>query len=408
MLALALTAAVGGLLLSLNVRNVGRITAVQDRLASIDRVRVLRQRLQTSLIGSAGVLLPEESFIVEDIRLQLDQALGADGFIDPTSMDRLGEARRLLSGPGVLPTPFVLRALELIGEVSDDEMAAQQRLLTELIGDARRELALGVGAVVAVGFLALVTLWLRGSRLALRRDVQVASRAVLAQHRALADAERLAAVGEMAATLAHELRNPLAGALAAIENLRREVEPDVAGRLGRVGEEIQRAVRDLNAYLSGAAQHPEGLVLADIGELAADVLQLLRHQVPRGVRLKSRFDAPIVCRVPPDRLRRAIMNLVINAVDAIGERTGHVLVEGTVEEDSLLLSVTDDGPGFPETLLASGPVAFATTRSGGTGLGLAVVQRTARDLGGSLRLENRPGGGARATLRLPCGDGRGS
>lgn len=406
---LLIIAAVGALLISLNVRNVRRIETIQGRLATIDRVRVLRQRLQTSLLTSAGIVLPPESYIVEDIRLQIEEALALGDFLDPATATRLEDARQLLMATGFVSTSIVLRALELLGQVSDAEMEAQRELLGDVTADARRELWLGVTALVALTAFVLVAGWLRTGKATLQREVRTATATLLAQQRALADSERLAAVGEMAATVAHELRNPLAGALASVENLRRSAEPEAAERLGRVASELGRVVDRLKTYLGAAAHRPETPVPTEIGALTDDLLHLLRHQMPPGVRLEADFAGPLRCRVPPQRLRQALMNLVLNAAEAMGDRGGRIVVEGRSVEGELRLSVLDEGPGLPRELLDSGPVAFSTSRASGTGLGLAIVERTMRDLGGGLELANRERGGARVTLRAPCGaDGKGT
>lgn len=395
-------ASVGTLLISLSARNVGRIEAIQSRLATIDRVRVLRQRLQTSLLTSSGLVLPPESYIVEDIRLQIEEALALGEFLDPATTSRLEDARELLSTSGFVSTSIVLRALDLLASVSDAETVAQRRLFESVTSDARREQWLGVIALASLVAFALSTSWLRAGKASLEQDVRAATATLLTQQRALADSERLAAVGEMAATVAHELRNPLAGALAAIENLRRSAEGESADRLGRIASELERVVARLRSYLSGAAHRPERPVDTDVAVLTRDLLHLLRHQIPTRIRLEADFKEPVRCRVPPERFRQALMNLVLNATDAIGDRVGWVRVEGEVVGRSLTLSVTDDGPGFPPELLASGPVAFGTSRPSGTGLGLAIVQRTLWELGGGIELENRPESGARVTLRVPC------
>lgn len=399
---LVIIASVGALLVSLNARNVRRIETIRTRLVTIDRVRVLRQRLQTGLLTSSGLVLPPESYIVEDIRLQIEQALALGDYLDPATTSRLQNARALLSTPGFVSTSIVLRALELIGDVSDAETEAQRRLLESVTADARRELWLGVIVLVSLTGFVLITGWLQAGKATLEDEVRAATATLLSQQRALAESERLAAVGEMAATVAHELRNPLAGALAAIENLRRSAEGESAERLGRIAAELERAVARLRAYLAGAAHQPETPVETDIEALTRELLHLLRHQIPARIALEDDFEGPVRCRVPPDRFRQALMNLVLNAAEAIGEADGRIRVEGRIEDETLVVGVADDGPGFPAELIASGPVTFATSRPAGTGLGLAIVQRTLRDMGGRIELENPPEGGARVTLRTPC------
>jgi C4-dicarboxylate-specific signal transduction histidine kinase len=202
----------------------------------------------------------------------------------------------------------------------------------------------------------------------LEAAVHRATATLLQQQRELARSERLAAVGEVAAGVAHELRNPLAGVQMALSGLHRE--PPVAVDLGRTLEEL---------------------------------LELVRLQVPARVRLDAEVMPGLCCRLPEAGLRRAILNLLLNAAQAIGEREGHIHVTAAREAGQLRLSVTDDGPGLPAELLQDGVRAFASWREGGTGLGLAMVQRFARDQAGRLELGACEPRGACVSLRLRCG-----
>ena len=89
-------------------------------------------------------------------------------------------------------------------------------------------------------------------------------------------------------------------------------------------------------------------------------------------------------------------------MQAIGEREGRIVVEAMLRDGMLRLDVWDDGPGFPQDLLECGIRAFLSHRAGGTGLGLSMVQRFTRTVGGSITLANREPHGACVTLELPC------
>jgi two-component system NtrC family sensor kinase len=93
---------------------------------------------------------------------------------------------------------------------------------------------------------------------------------------------------------------------------------------------------------------------------------------------------------------------VLNAAQALGEGAGEIVVVARNEGGRLILTVRDDGPGFSEGMLDQGVRPFASQRAGGTGLGLAMVQRFARALGGELKLANAEPHGAQVTLELPC------
>jgi two-component system NtrC family sensor kinase len=239
----------------------------------------------------------------------------------------------------------------------------------------------------------------------LQSEVRTAAEALLAQQRTLARTERLAAVGETAAGLAHELRNPLAGVQMSLANLRRDLDdPQLAARLELALAELDRLARLLNQQLSASRHVPESPRRLHLRTLVQELLALLRYQVPPHVRLEARVDDELECRLPGDRLRQALLNLVLNSVQALGDDPGAVRLEAHREGDRMVLVVTDDGPGFPPELVEAGGLAFVTRRAGGTGLGLAMVRRLAMDLGGELALENLDPRGARVRLALPCDD----
>jgi two-component system NtrC family sensor kinase len=124
--------------------------------------------------------------------------------------------------------------------------------------------------------------------------------------------------------------------------------------------------------------------------------------VPAQIRLEHRIPQGMHCELPEGALRQALLNLILNAAQALKEESGTVFLSADRTDDLLTIAVTDDGPGFPPQLLQGGARLFATWREQGTGLGLAMVQRFARDLAGELRLVNLEPRGASATLRLPC------
>jgi len=238
----------------------------------------------------------------------------------------------------------------------------------------------------------------------LEQEVRSATRALLEQQRALAHSERLAATGELAASVAHELRNPLAGIQMTLSNLRAELQdPELIERIDLVINEVTRLTRLLNELLDKSRHAPEPPRTVDLASLVDDMLALARCQVAPEVRLESRIPADLSCRLPQDRLRQALLNLLLNAATALPDSGGTVTVSAARDSDKVRITVSDDGPGFPAELLQGGIRPFFSTREGGTGLGLPMVRRFARDVGGELTLANRQPHGACATLLLPAG-----
>lgn len=236
----------------------------------------------------------------------------------------------------------------------------------------------------------------------LEAEVREATRALLEQQRTLARAERLAATGELAASVAHELRNPLAGIQMTLSNLRVDLQdPELVERVDLVIKELERLTRLLNELLDKARHAPEAPRTVQLASLVEDMLTLTRCQLAPNVRLESHIPADLTCRLPQDRLRQALLNLLLNAANALTDG-GTVTVTAAREDSRVRITVTDDGPGFPEELLQSGIRPFFSTREGGTGLGLPMVRRFARDIGGEITLSNRQPHGACVTLLLPA------
>ncbi|MBU2801374.1 HAMP domain-containing histidine kinase [Acidithiobacillus caldus] len=237
----------------------------------------------------------------------------------------------------------------------------------------------------------------------LQREVHQAAHTLIAQQAAMARSERLAAVGEAAAALAHELRNPLAGLQVGCANIRREIaDADINERLGLMEDELRRVSRLLDHQLRGARQAQEAGQWVNPAETLESLINLLRYQVPGNIRLTFQAEATGRCLLPLDHFRQAVLNLLLNAIQALGSEGGEIRVQLSRRDPDLELAVCDNGPGFPETLLREGIRPFASTREQGTGLGLSMVRRFARSLGGSIQLANAEPQGAVVVLHLPC------
>jgi signal transduction histidine kinase len=222
------------------------------------------------------------------------------------------------------------------------------------------------------------------------------------QHR-LAQSERLGAVGEVAAGVAHELRNPLTSVQMALENLRLDVkEPELVSRITMISDEVKRVTRQLNQLLDQAQQRPEAPVLVDLGDELESLVSLAVYQLHEDVSVRFRTQCQQRCLLPRSGLRQALLNLVLNAGQVLEETGGDILIQTQCTGEMLEISVADSGPGFPPQILEAGAQPFRSWRVGGTGLGLVMVRRFASDLGGELLLSNRDAGGACVTLRLPC------
>jgi PAS domain S-box-containing protein len=238
--------------------------------------------------------------------------------------------------------------------------------------------------------------------------------------------QKLASVGTLAGGIAHDFNNLLGGILAHSELALQ----DFAGG-GRPEEELKRIraatirgaeiVRQLMTY---SGQQSEVLEQVDVSQIVEDMFELLRVSVSKHavVELDLGKDLPVV-RASPGQLRQVVMNLIINASEAIGDRDGviHVNTTGPVriggepganpehltEGDYLCLEIYDTGRGMTPETQARIFDPFFTTKLAGRGLGLAVVQGIVQSLGGKIRLTSAPGQGTKVQILLPCGEGTG-
>lgn len=223
--------------------------------------------------------------------------------------------------------------------------------------------------------------------------------------------EHMSLVGQLAAQVAHEIKNPLGPIKGYAKIIERDLEArgalsDVVARgIAVIREEVETIDARARSLLEAArppAPAPEPL---DLGRAVDDVLDLLRADAPAGVRLAWRA-APASAPAELDRLllRSALGNVVKNAVDALGGKPGAILLSLTPAVDGAYqLVVEDDGPGLPADVVPEDLFRpFVSRKRGGTGLGLVIARGAMRAMGGDLLLERRaPGPGARAVLRVP-------
>jgi PAS domain S-box-containing protein len=219
----------------------------------------------------------------------------------------------------------------------------------------------------------------------------------------LAHSDRLAAIGTMAAGVAHEINNPLAFMGLAAEALARRVDPDHVPLVKEVRAGIDRVaaiVRDLRSFGRGD-EAPAGAMSLTAAIDAAE--RLVHHELrPRGTLVKELGELPPVLGTPR-RIEQVFVNLFLNAAHALGDRAdGRVVVRAEVVEHRVYVSVEDDGGGIPAEYLGSIFEPFFTTRgnSGGTGLGLSICRDIVVRAGGDLVAASTLGKGTTMTVSL--------
>lgn len=226
----------------------------------------------------------------------------------------------------------------------------------------------------------------------LQREVRLATQALLEQQHSLARAERLAAVGEVSAELAHEIRNPLAGIQMAFANLRREIEDeDQQERFALIENELKRLARLLNEMLGASKHTPETASQFDLTTLIANLVTLVRYQIPENIELHFSTPKNLLVYLPESGLRQALLNLILNAAQAFEGKAGEIFISVQKNSAGLQIQVRDNGHGFAQEWLDYGIRPFRTSRENGTGLGLSMVQRFVKNNYGILTLSNDNG-----------------
>jgi two-component system NtrC family sensor kinase len=408
----------------------------------IDTVSDSHPEALTKTLGEMDALMTDKRYLSEETRASLETV------------------RTMLSDLSALKKEeqhnYLLAALKLMDKTLDNETLQRDELLENISLDTQTELYMALAIFTAILFVAFLFLRFRilhplndlkellqhlteenftpittdhldplllpvfisynemvkhlaeledANRLhaqSLQHEVRLATQALLEQQYSLARADRLAAIGEVAAELAHEIRNPLAGIQMAILNLRREInDRDQLERLDLINAELKRMAILLNDMLDQSRHSPEETIAFDVRTLIRDLVALTRYQIPEAIQLEIEAPCTLPVHLPESGLRQALLNLILNAADALEGNSGTIHIKARTSKQGLRIDVQDDGIGFSKDMLEHGIRPFRTSRQRGTGLGLAMVQRFVKDVGGTISLTNQETHGACVSLFLP-------
>ncbi|MCZ6766413.1 MAG: ATP-binding protein [bacterium] len=373
------------------------VGAVGDYLAE-------RSRLKGYELREAETELKQLKVDTDNILKQMSSGVlvcDADGrvlTINPTAEDILEVSRSKVLGQDANSalTEAVPEFAELLRGALETKMRRQRRELTLREGESN-ELPLGVS-------------------LSMMRDEDGRKRGVIALFQDLTEvrrmqsrvrkADRLAAIGELSANIAHELRNPLASISGSIELLYNEVK--LSGENKRLMELIMkesgRLDRIITNFLEFARMRPPSADRVHVSHCLEDVIMLLSNNVAvsrmAAIEIEDRA-GDVVIKFDEEQMKQVFVNLIINACEVMDDGGRLTVSLKTIDQEWLAIAFKDEGPGISDEVQAHLFEPFFTRKEGGTGLGLAIANKIVAAHGGKIRGKNRAGGGAEFVVLVP-------
>jgi signal transduction histidine kinase len=240
----------------------------------------------------------------------------------------------------------------------------------------------------------------------LERKVEEATSRFKDAQRSLVIAQRLAATGTLAAGIAHEVNNPLGGMINAARRLRKDAGENerVDQYLGLIEEGLERVQATVAKILSFMPREiqPQPVVFRDITQKAVD---LTAHKIRRkGITIRNELDEDMPAVFgDPSELQQVMLNLIMNAVDAIDEEGGLITVSGSLTETVIKIRIEDTGCGMEEDQVAKAFDLFYTTKETGTGtgLGISIVHNIIQNHHGRMSIQSEKGKGTTVELEFP-------
>lgn len=315
------------------------------------------------------------------------------------SMDELGEIEQ--RSAGWKPDTFKqLRAMG--GQIGNNSLCLSQRENEILI------------PLVSWRGSSLGCFWLGGSECidrseVVRLEVLAADLAVTIEntrlHHRLVRSEKLAALGQLVAGVAHELNNPLTGIMGYTELLSEEIEKETTlKRVQKLGNEARRMKRIVDGLLRFARQNNPAARSADLETALKDVIQLREYHLRKlGILVEVRIESGLpALGIGEDELKQVLLNILNNSIDAVEESAKReIRILASHQNGRVAIQFDDSGPGFADVNRAFDP--FYTTKpvGKGTGLGLSICYGIAQECGGEISLANKQPYGATVYLELP-------
>jgi len=225
----------------------------------------------------------------------------------------------------------------------------------------------------------------------------------------LAHNERVATLGRVAAQVAHEVRNPLAGLLLYSEHLKGKIDGKLPNGDAVLIDKIIDTINNLTATTEQILNFARPVTLAprrvDLNEVARDVIQLLSTEISaHSIETTLELDtAPVAGMLDEPSIRATTLNLVINAVQAM-PAGGHLTISTSTNGDKLLMVISDTGTGMTPDEIKRIFEPFSTTKSRGLGLGIPYAQKIIQQHGGHIVVQSQPGKGTEVRIELPANE----
>jgi two-component system sensor histidine kinase PilS (NtrC family) len=219
----------------------------------------------------------------------------------------------------------------------------------------------------------------------------------------LRTSEKMALLGQLAAGLAHELRNPLSAISGAVEILGSDVKPTEDNlRLVRMAtQEVERLNLLVEDFLILTMPIQKLTTQVDLGLIISDTVESFTKTIRRGnIEIINQVEKGMYVQADSYRLKQAVWNLLLNSVDAmpIG---GLIMIKSRNEDSSAIIEISDEGKGVDENFISRIFEPFFTTKEVGTGLGLAIVQKVIEGYNGNINVISSRGNGATFVITLP-------
>jgi signal transduction histidine kinase len=232
-------------------------------------------------------------------------------------------------------------------------------------------------------------------------------RRLVAAHEQLAHSEKVATLGRVAAQVAHEVRNPLAGLLLYSVHLKGKLDGKLPNGDAQLIDKIIETINHLTATTEQILNYARPVTLApkqvDLNEVAKDVIQLLSTEVSAH-NIETHFDlnkGPVTGMLDEPSIRAATLNLMLNAVQAMSSG-GRLTISTGQDNGNLWMTIRDTGAGMTAEQIKQIFEPFNTTKSRGLGLGMPYAQKVIQQHGGKIVVESRPGNGTQVKIELPA------